>query len=231
MSHPAITTLPWPEKTGTRSSFGPCPGASSALTIAELAVGNGLIVVVTPTTSAALELEREIPLFLPKPLEILTLPDWETLPYDNFSPHQDIISERLNALHKLPSMTEGILIVPMTTLMHRTPPSHYIAGNSLVLAVGEALDTESFVRNLSLNGYRSVDTVYEHGEYAIRGALLDIYPMGSPLPYRIDLFDNEVETLRTFDPESQRTIAKVDASGCCPHASFPCTLRPLIGSR
>ena len=221
MPHAAIATLPWPEKAGTRSSFGPCPGASAALTIATLAAENRPLVVVTPNTSAALELEREIPLFLKKPLEILTLPDWETLPYDNFSPHQDIISERLNALHKLPSMTQGILIVPMTTLMHRTPPCHYIAGNSLVLALGEALNTETFVRNLSLNGYRAVDTVYEHGEYAIRGSLLDIYPMGSELPYRIDLFDNEIETLRTFDPESQRTIAKVDSIRLLPAREFP----------
>jgi len=221
MTLAAIATLPWPDKAGTRSSFGPCPGASAALTIAALAVENRPLVVVTPTTSAALELEREIPLFLEKPLEILTLPDWETLPYDNFSPHQDIVSERLNALHKLPTMTQGILIVPMTTLMHRTPPSHYVAGNSLVLALGESLNTESFVRNLTLNGYRAVDTVYEHGEYAIRGSLLDIYPMGSALPYRIDLFDNEIETLRTFDPESQRTIAKVDSIRLLPAREFP----------
>ena len=216
-----INNVPWPEKVGTRSAIGPCPGASTALAIAELASQTGLLVVVTPTTAAALTLERELPLFFEKPLEILTLPDWETLPYDNFSPHQDIVSERLNALHRLPSMTSGVLIVPVTTLMHRTAPTHYIAGNSLVLECGESLDTKTFVRNLVLNGYRSVDTVYEHGEYAVRGSLLDIFPMGSPLPYRIDLFDNEVETLRTFDPESQRTIAKVDSIRLLPAREFP----------
>ena len=216
-----INNLPWPDKVGTRSAIGPCPGASTALAVAELASQTGLLVVVTPTTAAALTLERELPLFFKKPLEILTLPDWETLPYDNFSPHQDIVSERLNALHRLPSMTSGVLIVPVTTLMHRTAPTHYIAGNSLVLTCGESLDTKTFVHNLVLNGYRSVDTVYEHGEYAIRGSLLDIFPMGSPLPYRIDLFDNEVETLRTFDPESQRTIAKVDSIRLLPAREFP----------
>ena len=216
-----VSDLPWPQKAGSRTAIGPCPGASTALAIAELSTHPGLLVVVTPSTSTALTLERELPLFLEKPLEILTLPDWETLPYDHFSPHQDIISERLNAFHRLPDMTDGILIVPVTTLMQRTPPSHYVAGNSLVLEIGQTLDSDTFVRNLTLNGYRAVDTVYEHGEYAIRGSLLDIYPMGSPLPYRIDLFDAEVESLRTFDPESQRTIDKVEAIRLLPAREFP----------
>ena len=214
-------SLPWPQKTGTRTAIGPCLGAGVSLAVAELSALNEFLVVVTPSTSSALELERELPIFLEKPLEILTLPDWETLPYDNFSPHQDIVSERLNAFHRLPSMRAGVLIVPVTTLMHRTPPVHYIAGNSLVLEIGQELNTESFVRNLSLNGYRAVDTVYEHGEYAIRGSLLDIYPMGSRLPYRIDLFDAEVESLRTFDPESQRTIDKVNSIRLLPAREFP----------
>ncbi len=220
-----IQPLPWPKKTGTRTAVGPCTGAATSLAIAELCAQNDLLVVVTPSTSVAHTLERELPLFLEKsekqPVEILTLPDWETLPYDNFSPHQDIVSERLHAFHRLPGMQRGVLLVPITTLMQRTPPVHYVAGNSLMLEVGQELDTESLVRNLSLNGYRAVDTVYEHGEYAIRGSLLDIYPMGTDLPYRIDLFDAEVESLRTFDPESQRTIDKVDAIRLLPAREFP----------
>ncbi len=216
-----INDLPWPDRPGSRTAVGPCAGAGAALAIAELSALHKLLVVVTPTTSDANAIERELPFFLDKPREILNLPDWETLPYDNFSPHQDIVSERLNAFHKLPAMTEGVLIVPVTTLMHRTPPTHYVAGNSLVLECGQPLDTETFVRNLSLNGYRAVDTVYEHGEYAIRGSLLDIFPMGSALPYRIDLFDAEVETLRTFDPESQRTIERVNSVRLLPAREFP----------
>jgi len=221
MFHSLVTSLPWPQTPGSRSAVGPFPGSSAALAIAELAPKGGLLVVITPNTAAALTLERELPLFFDQPVEVLTLPDWETLPYDNFSPHQDIISERLSTLHRLPSMTAGVLIVPVSTLMHRAPPTHYIAGNSLVLERGDFFDSEAFIRNLTLNGYHSVDTVYEHGEYAIRGSLLDIFPMGSRLPFRIDLFDNEVETLRTFDPESQRTIAKVDSIRLLPAREFP----------
>lgn len=216
-----VSSLPWPQKPGTRSSVGPCPGSAATLAVAELAQPGRLMVVVTPSSANALTIERELPLFLENPLEILVLPDWETLPYDNFSPHQDIVSERLNAFHRLPTLDEGVLIVPVTTLMHRTPPTHYVAGNSLVLAIGQEIDTASFARNLSLNGYRAVDTVYEHGEYAIRGSLLDIFPMGSAVPYRIDLFDAEIETLRTFDPETQRTVTKVDSVRLLPAREFP----------
>lgn len=218
-----INTLPWPEKAGTRSAIGPFYGAGETWCVAELSRGDRPLVVITPNTSTALTLERELSVFIDKSIEILSLPDWETLPYDNFSPHQDIVSERLHAFYHLPKMSDGILIVPITTLMHRTPPTHYVAGNSLILETGQSLDTASFVRNLTLNGYHSVDTVYEHGEYAIRGSLLDIFPMGSKLPYRIDLFDAEVESLRTFDPETQRTVDKVDAIRLLPAREFPLT--------
>ncbi len=216
-----LQSLPWPEKTGSRTALGPFSGAGETLAIAELAQLERPLVVVTPTTVAAQVLERELPLFLTENIQVLTLPDWETLPYDNFSPHQDIVSDRLNAFHRLPELDRGILIVPITTLMQRTAPPHYVAGNSLILQTGQAFDSQAFVRNLTLNGYRSVDTVYEHGEYAIRGSLLDIFPMGSNTPYRIDLFDDEVETLRTFDPESQRTIDKVDGIRLLPAREFP----------
>ena len=131
------------------------------MAIADLAGAEGLLVVGVPSSAAAATIERELPLFLDAPTEVLTLPDWETLPYDNFSPHQDIISERLNAFHRLPQMTSGVLLVPVTTLMQRSPPVHYIAGNSLALDIGQSLDSDTLVRNLSLNGYRAVDTVYE----------------------------------------------------------------------
>jgi transcription-repair coupling factor (superfamily II helicase) len=216
-----IESLPWPEKTGSRTAMGPFPGAGETLAIAELSQLDRPLVVVTPSTIAAQVLERELPLFLPEGTEVLTLPDWETLPYDNFSPHQDIVSDRLNAFHRLPNLKRGVLVVPITTLMQRTAPTHYVAGNSLILEKGQTFDTEAFVRNLTLNGYRSVDTVYEHGEYAIRGSLLDIFPMGSSTPYRIDLFDNEVESLRTFDPESQRTVDHVDSIRLLPAREFP----------
>lgn len=216
-----LLSSPWPEKPGSRTAFGPCPDGTPSMIIAEVASSERVLVVVTPTTTAAAELERELTFFLKPSTPVLSLPDWETLPYDNFSPHQDIVSERLNTFHELPHLTSGILIAPITTLMQRTPPTYYIEGSSFDLRVGQSIVAETFVNNLSLNGYRAVETVYEHGEYAVRGSLLDVFPMGSPLPYRIDLFDKEIETLRTFDPETQRTIAKVERIRLLPAREFP----------
>jgi len=216
-----LLSSPWPEKPGSRTAFGPCPDGTPSMIIAEAASSKRVLVVVTPTTTAAAELERELTFFLKPSTPVLSLPDWETLPYDNFSPHQDIVSERLHTFHELPHLTSGILIAPITTLMQRTPPTYYIEGSSFDLQVGQSIVAETFVNNLSLNGYRAVETVYEHGEYAVRGSLLDVFPMGSPLPYRIDLFDKEIETLRTFDPETQRTIAKVENIRLLPAREFP----------
>ena len=216
-----VEPTPWPNKTATRTALGPFFGSADARCIAELATPGRLLVVITADTSSSLALERELPFFLDQPLEILAFPDWETLPYDNFSPHQDIISERLNTLYRLPGMTSGILIVPVPTLMHRLAPTEYVAGSSLVLQAGQTLDIDQFRRNLQRNGYLNVETVYEHGEFALRGSLFDVYPMGSKLPYRIDLLDDEVDTLRTFEPETQRTVDKVDAINLLPAREYP----------
>ncbi len=216
-----VADTPWPGKAGSRTALGPFHGAADALCIAELASADQLLVVITPDTHAAQALERELPFFLEPGIELLALPDWETLPYDNFSPHQDIISERLATLHRLPQTRSGILLVPMPTLMHRLPPTWFVAGASLVLEEGQQVDIDSFRRNLERNGYRNVETVYEHGEFTLRGALFDIYPMGSDLPYRIDLLDDEVDTLRTFDPETQRTVEKVSSIRLLPAREYP----------
>ncbi|TGD73588.1 transcription-repair coupling factor [Mangrovimicrobium sediminis] len=216
-----VSDTPWPSKPGSRTALGPVHGAVDALCIAELASAERLLVVITPDTHAAQALERELPFFLDGDVELLSFPDWETLPYDNFSPHQDIISERLATLHALPQTRSGVLLVPVPTLMHRLAPTHFVAGSSLVLAEGQQLDIDTFRRNLERNGYRNVDTVYEHGEFALRGALFDIYPMGSALPYRIDLLDDEIDTLRTFDPETQRTVEKVTDIRLLPAREYP----------
>jgi transcription-repair coupling factor (superfamily II helicase) len=221
MFYKLVEKTPWPVQAGSRTALGPFSGCADARCIAELAVAGRLLVVVTADTSSALALERELPFFLDQPCEILAFPDWETLPYDNFSPHQDIISERLHTLYRLPSLTEGILIVPVPTLMHRLAPTEYIAGSSLVLQEGQTLEIDQFRRNLQRNGYINVDTVYEHGEFALRGSLLDVYPMGTDLPYRIDLLDNEIDSLRTFEPESQRTVARVEGVSLLPAREYP----------
>lgn len=154
-------------------------------------------------------------------LPISTLPDWETLPYDVFSPHDDIISSRLKALVELPMLKEGALIVSAATLMQRLAPQAFIGANTLILKLGQQLDTEDYRLALAKVGYRHVDTVYEHGEYAIRGAIFDVFPMGSEQPIRIELFDDEIDSLRFFDPETQRSLAKTESVDILPGNEFP----------
>jgi len=216
-----IANTPWPAKPGSRTALGPFYGSAESRCVAELASPDKLLLVITTDTSSANALERELAFYLNRPTDVLVFPDWETLPYDNFSPHQDIISGRLGALHKLPTLTSGILIVPVPTLMHRLPPTHYIAGSSLVVEPGQTIDIGIFRRNLERNGYLNVETVTERGEFALRGSLFDIFPMGSNLPYRIDLLDSEVDSLRTFDPDTQRTVNKVDSIELLPAREFP----------
>ena len=216
-----VKNTPWPHQSASRTALGPFSGCADARCIAELASHDQLLLVITADTSSALALERELPFFLPAEVEILAFPDWETLPYDNFSPHQDIVSERLSTLHSLRRMRSGVLVVPIPTLMHRLAPTDYVAASSLVLQAGQALDIDQFRRDLLRNGYLNVETVFEHGEFALRGSLFDIFPMGSKLPYRIDLLDAEVDSLRTFDPETQRTVDKVDAINLLPAREYP----------
>ncbi|WP_082869190.1 transcription-repair coupling factor [Oleiphilus sp. HI0125] len=149
------------------------------------------------------------------------LPDWETLPYDNFSPHEDIISQRLSTLAALRSMQNGVLVVPVQTLLQRLPPVDFIAANSLSLQIDGRFNPDDYRRSLEQVGYRHVDTVYEHGEYAVRGSIFDVYPMGSEFPIRIELFDDEIESLRSFDPETQRSKEKLKSIELLPAHEFP----------
>jgi transcription-repair coupling factor (superfamily II helicase) len=216
-----LKNSPWPHTTGTRTAVGPFYGASDSLLLGELSRLERLLVVVAEDTSQAQMLVRELPFFLEDDVEILQLPDWETLPYDNFSPHQDIVSERLRTLYRLPRAERGILVLPMSALLQRLPPRHYVEANSLALATGQALDVASLRSALIKSGYGSVHTVYEHGEFALRGSLMDIFPMGSKLPLRIDLLDDEIDSLRCFDPETQRTVEKIDSVDLLPAREFP----------
>lgn len=184
----------------------------------------GPLLVVTQDTASAHHLAQDILFYMGKnTLPILHFPDWETLPYDSFSPHQDIISERLATLHQLPSFNRGILLVPIATLMHRLPPQDFLASNSLMLNTGDKLNIEQWRQQLEKAGYRAVSQVIEHGEYAVRGSIIDIFPMGSEAPYRIDLFDDEIESLRTFDPETQSSTATIKNIQLLPAREFPFT--------
>ncbi|MBB3168510.1 transcription-repair coupling factor [Simiduia aestuariiviva] len=212
------------DSTKFNQRWGQLPGAAAALAIAQGAAKHrGLTLVVTPNSASAQQLKDELVFFAAPGTQILTLPDWETLPYDTFSPHQDIISDRMRALYQLPTTSEGILVAPITTLLYRLAPVSFVTGNALVLKKGQTFDLNEQARLLEATGYRRVDTVFEHGEFAIRGSLMDIYPSGSDWPLRIDLFDDEIESLRTFDPETQRTETQIDAIELLPAREFPLT--------
>ncbi len=211
-----------PTQAGDQKRWGNARGAGIGLAMMEAAKAhNGLSLVITPDTHSALQAELEAEFFGDQSLEVLLFPDWETLPYDGFSPHEDIISQRLSTLARLPLITKGVLIVPLSTLLHRLPPVSFLAGHSLHLDTGQHFDIDAVRKQLEENGYRCVPTVMEHGDFAVRGAIFDIFPMGSEAPYRIELFDDEIDTLRTFDPESQRSLEKVDSIRLLPGREFP----------
>ena len=214
---------PAPLAAGNITRWGQLYGSSFALLIARMAQQHaGPLVVTTPDATSAQRLEYAIRFFLGKnPVPILAFPDRETLPWDHFSPHQDISSERLASLYRLPDLDQGILIVPTPTLMHRLPPRDYLQGHALLLNTGQKLDLEGMRLRLESSGYSCVSTVMEHGEFAVRGSLLDLYPMGSREPYRIELFDDEVESIRMFDPETQRSSEKVTQIHLLPAREFP----------
>ena len=214
---------PVSNRPGNKQTWGNLHGSAQALAILHGAYQtDGFSLVITADTSGALRLESELTFFNERDdFHILHLADWETLPYDTISPHQDIISDRLKTLYQLPQTHSGILVVPVTSLMQRLMPVDYLIGNSLMVEKGQRINIDNMRRNFEKAGYHSVDTVYEHGEYAVRGALLDIFPMGSEQPYRLDLFDDEIETLRTFDPETQLTVEQVDRIQLLPAKEFP----------
>ncbi len=211
---------PLPQNTAQRSNWPVMHGAGNSIAIASAAEHHsGLTVVICVDSSQSLQLEEELRFFSHEP--VVHLPDWETLPYDSFSPHQDIISERLRTFYRIAELQRGILVVPITALMQCTVAPHYIAQNSLVLAKGETLSISNFRAKLQSSGYRNVETVFEHGEFAVRGAIIDVFPMGSKFPIRIELFDDEIDSLRSFDTETQRTNDRLESINMLPAKEFP----------
>ncbi len=200
------------------------PGSSNSLALYNGALASDApILLVTHDTPAALKLEQELLSLVTNENEvtICLFPDWETLPYDTFSPHQDIISQRLATLHQLSRMKKGIVIVPVTTLVQRLAPKKYIEANSLIISKGDKKDLHRLRQELESSGYRCVDQVMEHGEFSARGAILDIFPMGSNSPFRLDFFDDEIDDIRLFDPENQRSSDKIDHINLLPAHEFP----------
>ncbi|TXR53594.1 transcription-repair coupling factor [Reinekea thalattae] len=156
-----------------------------------------------------------------KDWQVLRFPDWETLPYDNFSPHEDIISERLGLLNQLNHQPNAIILTTAANALHRLAPKSAIHGGAIDWHIGQSMNLDEQRKQLEKAGYRATDTVYEHGEYTVRGALLDVYPMGSEFPVRIELFDDAIETIRQFDPETQRTAEKIDGIQMLPGREVP----------
>lgn len=165
----------------------------------------------------------EIAFFREGDWPIQVFPDWETLPYDQFSPHEDITSTRLKTLNQLKLQQRGVTVIAIQTLMHRLPPTDFIQGQSFSLNVGDQLDPQALRERLVHSGYHPVAQVMEHGECALRGSIIDIFPMGSEQPFRLDLFDEEIESIRYFDPETQRSQQSVTGIHCLPAHEFPLT--------
>ncbi|MCF1162500.1 transcription-repair coupling factor [Yersinia pseudotuberculosis] len=209
-----------PERRGDTRQLGQLTGSACAVECAEIIERHdGPVMLITPDMQTALRLRDEIQQFSPQPVS--TLSDWETLPYDSFSPHQDIISARLSCLYHLPAMKRGGIILPINTLMQRVCPHEFLHGHALVMKKGQHLSRDKLRAQLEQAGYRSVEQVMEHGEFATRGALLDLYPMGSNEPYRIDFFDDDIDSLRVFDVDSQRTLVEVEQINLLPAHEFP----------
>lgn len=198
----------------------PVTGSADALLLAELAGQRRPLVVVTQTASQAQRLREEIQWFAPT-LALHLLPDWETLPYDQLSPHQDLTSERLATLYQFSRNACDVALVPITTALYRLPPQAYLAAHTFFLKQKETLDLVALRAQLSVAGYANVSQVLRPGEYAMRGGLIDLFPMGSTVPYRIDLLDDEIESIRTFDVDTQRSIYPVNEIRLLPAREFP----------
>lgn len=199
-------------------------GSADALLLAQLArreLQDGkLTAIVTADANDAQRLLDELAFFAPE-LRCALFPDWETLPYDTFSPHQDLISERLATLWRILQREADVVLVPASTALYRVAPPSFLAGYTFHFRVQQKLDEAKLKAQLTLAGYNHVTQVVSPGEYAVRGGLIDLFPMGSPVPYRVDLFDDEVDSIRTFDPDSQRSLYPVPEVRLLPGREFP----------
>ncbi|MDD4882075.1 MAG: transcription-repair coupling factor, partial [Gallionellaceae bacterium] len=214
-----MSDLPSLPLAGQRKHFPKPPGSADSLILARLAAGARLLIL-TETASEAARLREEIAWFASE-LTVNLFPDWETLPYDPLSPHPDLVSERLAALWLSSEKRTQVLVAPAATALQRLAPPAFLAAHAFLFRQGDKLDIEAFRKRLTEAGYSHVSQVLSPGEFAVRGGLLDLFPMGSAMPYRIDLFDDEIESIRTFDPDSQRTLYKVNDVRLLPAREFP----------
>jgi transcription-repair coupling factor (superfamily II helicase) len=209
-----------PTQTPQKRRYTQLHGSSDALALARLAEDAKPLIVFCASALDAQRLCEEIPYFAPG-LAVNLLPDWETLPYDSFSPHHDLISERLATLYAITRGSCDLALIPASTALYRLAPQSYLAAYTFFLKQAEKFSLPQLRAQLTLAGYSHVTQVVAPGEYCVRGGLIDLFPMGSALPYRIDLLDEEIESIRTFDVDTQRTIYRVKEVRLLPAREFP----------
>ncbi|SJZ84678.1 transcription-repair coupling factor [Novilysobacter spongiicola] len=227
MPSPTFPSPPLP-KAGQQRAWWRAPASPSALAfhVAGAAAHHaGPVLAIAKANHAAHQLESDLRTLIgaggATGLPVLPFPDWETLPYDHFSPHPDIVSQRLAALHRLPALGRGIVVVPVQTLLQRLAPLRHVVGGSFDVRVGQRLDLEAEKRRLESAGYRNVPQVLDPGDFAVRGGLLDVFPMGAEQPFRVELLDDEIDTIRGFDPETQRSSDKLQEVHLLPGREVP----------
>ena len=211
-------------RAGQRFTFSGLVGSADAALIAQTALRYrdqfSVMVIFCAQAQEAQRLLEEIPAFAPQ-LKTRLLPDWEILPYDHFSPHQDLVSERLATLYELLNGSCDIVLVPVTTALQRLGPPNFLSGHTFFFRQGDKLNEAALKLQLQQAGYDPVSAVIRPGEYSIRGGLFDLFPMGSNLPYRLDLFGDEIEQIRAFDPDTQRSLYPVKEVRLLPGHEFP----------
>jgi transcription-repair coupling factor (superfamily II helicase) len=211
-------------RAGQRFTFSGLVGSADAALIAQTALRYrdqfAVMVIFCAQAQEAQRLLEEIPAFAPQ-LKTRLLPDWEILPYDHFSPHQDLVSERLATLYELLNGSCDIVLVPVTTALQRLGPPNFLSGHTFFFRQGDKLNEAALKLQLQQAGYDPVSAVMRPGEYSIRGGLFDLFPMGSNLPYRLDLFGDEIEQIRAFDPDTQRSLYPVKEVRLLPGHEFP----------
>jgi len=209
---------------GRKAALERLAGSADALALAQLATPcvakRRMLAVIAADALATQRLADEIAYFAPD-LRVTTFPDWETLPYDHFSPHQDLVSARLATLYQMGRHECDVVLIAAQTALYRLPPRSYLAAHTFFITTGERLDVDALRDQLALAGYTHVTQVVSPGEFSIRGGLIDLFPMGSPLPFRIDRFGDEIETIKTFDVDTQRTLYPVQAVRLLPAREFP----------
>jgi len=211
-------------ESGRRLVLPPLAGSADALALAQIGLAarhrHRMLAIICSDALAATRLAQEIAWFAPT-LAVGAFPDWETLPYDHFSPHQDLVSERLATLYRITRGECDIALVAAQTALYRLAPQSFLAAHTFFLTQGEKLDVDALRSQLALAGYAHVTQVVSPGEFSIRGGLIDLYPMGAPLPYRLDLFGDEIESIKTFDADSQRTLYPMRDVRLLPAREFP----------